>query len=187
VLLDILIGVPIIVFILFGARDGVVRKLVAIVVMLAGLILGQLFMNPVGSFFAGEGNPDAPMYGFLFTFLGLVILQSILYRTLTTSYKIGGIADRVGGTILGFFEGALFISCMLYIFALSGFPDRVTKRDARFYNPVVNIAPKILDITSTISSEALEKLKDTSSPETSDSEKMKKGARRSTDGSKKPK
>ena len=70
-LLDILIFVPILMCILFGVRDGIVRKLVAIVVLIAGLILGQIYMRDVGNFVVGHGgisHEDAPIYGFLIIF-----------------------------------------------------------------------------------------------------------------------
>lgn len=162
-LLDILIGVPILIFILLGLRDGVVRKFVAIIVLIAGLILGQNYMHAVGKFLIGQegaSSSDAPMYGFLIIFLGLFIVQALLYKIITRSYKIGGLADRIGGIILGFIEGAIFISSLLFILALSGFPDRETKRDTRFYKTLVNIAPKILDFTSTLNTETFNKLKE---------------------------
>ena len=55
-LLDILIFIPVLMCILFGLRDGIVRKLVAIVVLIAGLILGQLYMRDVGEFLADHAG-----------------------------------------------------------------------------------------------------------------------------------
>jgi uncharacterized membrane protein required for colicin V production len=147
-----------ILFTALGFRDGIVRKAVAIVVIIAGLILGQLFMRDVGNFFAGNGwveSSSATTDGFLIIFLGLVLIQGLLYRLLTGCYKIGGIADRICGSILGFMEGMLFLSCIFYIFTFSGFPDREMSRDTRLYKPVVNIAPQILDLTSSLNAETV--------------------------------
>jgi uncharacterized membrane protein required for colicin V production len=162
-LLDILIFVPILLCILFGLRDGIVRKIVAIVVLIAGLILGQLYMHDIGKYLADHGGvsqEDAPIYGFLSIFLGLLIVQGFCYRIITKNYKIGGIADRLGGLFLGFIEGTLFVSSMLFIFAMSGFPDRTTIHDSSFYKSIVNIAPQILDLTSSLDTDAFEKLKE---------------------------
>jgi uncharacterized membrane protein required for colicin V production len=166
-ILDIFIGIPILFFILLGVRDGIVRKLVAIIVLIGGLFLGQLYMHPVGTYLANRGwinSTDAQHDGFLIIFLGLAILQTLLYKILTGSYKIGGVADRIGGTVLGFIEGTIFVSSLLFIFALSGSPDRQTKRDSRFYKSVVNIAPQILDMTSSLDIDAFDKLKETGTP-----------------------
>jgi membrane protein required for colicin V production len=186
-LLDILISVPLLFFIILGARDGIVRKLVASVVLIAGLILGQIFMRDVGEMLvgrAGISHDDAPTYGFLLIFFGLFIVQSLLYKILTGSYKIGGVADRIGGTVVGFIEGALLVSSLLFIFAMSGFPDRQTKRDARFYKPFVNIAPQILDLTSTVGPEVLDKLKDIGTADSADKKTDTKETSRSAKPSK---
>jgi membrane protein required for colicin V production len=161
--IDILIICPMIVFTLLGFRDGVVRKLVAIVFLIIGLFLGQLYMYDFGQFLSDNGwihSDNSSMYGFLYIFLAAAILQGLLYKILTGGYKIGGFADRVGGIILGFIEGALFLSCLLFIFALTGFPSREIKRDARLYKPIVNIAPQILDLTSSLGPDSFEKLKE---------------------------
>lgn len=166
-LLDIMIIIPLILFLSLGLRDGVVRKLVAIAVLIASLFLGQLFMQPFGSFLSSRrivSPSDGPMYAFMFIFFGLFIVQSLLYRLITKNYKIGGVADRIGGVVLGFIEGSIFVSSMLVILSLSGFPDRETSRDTRLYKPFVNIAPQILDITSAFSADQAAKTKEINPP-----------------------
>jgi len=160
---DVLMIGPMLVFTLLGLRDGIVRKLIAIVFLIVGLILGQLYMHDFGQLLSDNGwiqSDDSSMYGYLFIFLGVAILQGVVYKILAKGYKIGGFADRVGGLILGFIEGALFLSCLLFIFAQTGFPSHDIKRDARLYKPIVNIAPQILDLTSLIESESIEKLQE---------------------------
>jgi uncharacterized membrane protein required for colicin V production len=186
-LVDILIFVPILLCVLFGLRDGIVRKIVAIVVLIAGLILGQLYMHDVGKYLIGHGGASeegAPIYGFLIIFFGLLLLQGLFYRIITKNYKIGGFADRIGGIILGFIEGVLFVSSMLFIFAMVDFPDRTNKHDSQFYKSVVNIAPQILDITSTVGPEVLNKLKDVGSSESVDKDTVAKVNPRSAETSK---
>ena len=185
-ILDGLIGIPMLFFILLGFRDGVVRKLVAIIVLVAGLYLGQIYMHDLGKFLSENGwvqsaNPST--YGFLTIFLGLAILQGLLYKFIAKGYKIGGFADRVGGLVLGFIEGALFISSLLFVFALTGFPSRETKRDARLYKPIVNIAPQILDFTSTLSPDYLKKINDVDSSHTTKKKKRGEGVNKIIDTS----
>jgi uncharacterized membrane protein required for colicin V production len=185
-LVDILIFIPTLMCILFGVRDGIVRKIVAIVVLIAGLILAQLYMHDVGKYLAehaGASEENASTYGFLCIFLGLFLVQGFLYRIIAKNYKIGGIADRIGGIVLGFLEGVLFVSSLLFIFAMSGFPDNQNKRDSQFYKSVVNIAPQILDLTSAVGPDVIDKLKDMGSPESPDKDKVKKVRPRSTETS----
>ena len=162
-LIDILIFCPVLTCTLLGWRDGIVRKLVASVVIIISLFLGQIYMHDVGMLWVNKMHvdpSDAATYGFLTILFGALIIQSLIYKFAAGSYKIGGIADHMGGTVIGFFEGILFTSCILFIFALSGIPSRRTVHDSQFYKPVVNVAPQILDVASTLGPEAIEKLKD---------------------------
>jgi uncharacterized membrane protein required for colicin V production len=175
-MLDILLGVPLLIFTLLGLRDGIVRKLVASIVFIGGLFLGQMYMHNVGSFMVENewvGPANASMYGFLIIFMGLTIAQGLLYRILTGGYKIGGFADRIGGVAFGFIEGALFLSSILFILALSGTPGRETSHDSKFYRPIVNIAPQILDFTSSLGPDAMQRLKEISTSGTDDKKAVK--------------
>jgi uncharacterized membrane protein required for colicin V production len=163
-LMDILIFGPMLVFTLVGFRDGVIRKLVAIVMFIVALFVGQMFRHDLGQLLADNGwieSTDSSMYAYLIIFFAIATLQGLLYKMLTKSYKIGGFMDRIGGLALGFVEGALFLSCLFFILAQTGFPSRDLKRDSMFYKPIVNIAPQILDETSFIETQTMEKLNDT--------------------------
>jgi uncharacterized membrane protein required for colicin V production len=168
-LLDIFLGIPIIIFTLLGWRDGIIRKLVACIALFAGLILGQIFMHDVGEILVETANissSNASMYGFLIIFVGIAILQGLLYKILAGSYKIGGLADRLGGVVVGFIEGALFLSTLLLIFAFAGIPSRETAQSSSLYKSIVNIAPQALDFTSTAGPETLDKIKNIGSDNT---------------------
>ncbi len=158
-LLDILIAVPIILFTLMGLRDGIVRKLIAILVMIGGLFIGQIYQHDAGEFLISKLNVDpsnAPMLGYLTIFFGLVVLQALVYRLVAGNYKIGGVADRIIGCVLGWAEGMLFVSALLLILLPTGFPARETSKDSRFYKSVVNIAPQILDVQSGLDTESVQ-------------------------------
>jgi uncharacterized membrane protein required for colicin V production len=181
-LLDILIFIPIILYLSLGLRDGTVRKLVAIAAIIVGLILGQIYMHDVGNILAGRvgiTHEEAPMYGYLTIFFSIFIVQSLLYKYTTGSYKIGGVKDKVGGVIFGFIEGALFVSSLLFILAMAGFPNRETRRDTRFYAAFVNLAPQILDFTSTVGPDTLDKFKEIGTPDSINKDKDKKEAPKS--------
>ena len=167
-LLDIFLGIPLIVTTLLGVRDGIVRKAVAIVAMIGGLILGQIYMREVGNMLVQTMNvppAEAPMKGFLTVFLVVTIVQGLVYRLVGRGYKIGGLADRIIGGGLGFAQGALFMSGILMIYALQGIPSKTTSRDSRLYKPIVNIAPQIVDFLTTVGPEAKTQLQQMGTPD----------------------
>ena len=166
-LIDIILGISLIIFIILGLRDGILRKFVACIALIVGLFLGHIYMHNIGDLLienAGINQSKAPLYGFLIIFFSIMITQGLLYKILTGGYKLKGIADRIGGVVIGFIEGVLFLSSVLFIFALSDIPSLVTARDSKLYRPIVNISPQILDYSSTLSTDTIEKLKDIKSP-----------------------
>ncbi|MBI5463881.1 MAG: CvpA family protein [Ignavibacteriales bacterium] len=176
-LVDIPIGVYLIISTLLGLRDGLVRKAVGIVVLVLALILGQEWMHDAGKFLAehaGFSKATAPMYGYLCIFLGALILQSLLYKLLAGGYKIGGIADRLIGAFLGAVHGAFFLSGLLFILAMGGPLSKDVTNDSRFYKPIVNLAPQVLDLTATAGPQALEKIKEVATPSSSSGQSSEK-------------
>ncbi|MEK6650310.1 MAG: CvpA family protein [Bacteroidota bacterium] len=169
-ILDILLGGWLIGASLMGARDGVVRKVVSSAMTIVALLLGQIFLRDAADFLvesAGVDPASAPVQGYLAVFFFIVLAQSLIYRFATGPYKIGGIADRVGGAVMGVVQGVLLLSSFLFIMAIAGSPSRAMKRDSRIYAGIVNIAPQILDALTTLGPEAMEGLKGLSSPDSS--------------------
>lgn len=182
-ILDILLGGWLIVASLVGARDGFVRKLVSSAMTVVALILGQVLMKDAADLLvesAGVDPAGAPQLGFLTVFLVILLLQSLVYRFVTGPYKIGGIADRIGGGVAGVAQGVLFLSSFLFIMTMSGWPSRAMTRDSRIYRGIVNLSPQILDAVTTLGPEAVEGLKQMTSPEApgQTKEKLKEASKR---------
>lgn len=172
--LDLLIVTPVIILSLLGFRDGMVRKLVSVVMMIIAMVVAQTYRADVGKMLGELFGIDvsfAPTMGFLTIFFGIVFVQSLLYRLLTANYKIGGIADRSLGSILGFFQGMLLVSVLLMIFALEDVPSKQAKMDSRLYKSVVNIAPQIMDFASSLIPEATQRIDELTRPDIQTSKK----------------
>lgn len=153
---------------LIGFRDGSVRKLVSAVMCIVGLVVGSIFMGDAAKVLvekAAIDPSDGPFYGYLIVFFGVMIAQALVYKFASGSYKIGGLADRIGGAALGALQGALFLSVLLYILAMRGWPSQSMKEDSQIYRSIVNVAPQILDAVLTTAPESVEELKQIAAPE----------------------
>jgi len=162
-IIDLLILFPWVAFGALGFRDASARKLVAIATVIAAMFLGQWLMHDVGTIFRDQLHvqpANAPVDAFLFIFFFLFFVQSILYRFLTGNYKFGGIVDRIIGVPLGLVEGAIVISVVIFIFTMQGPPSRKTLWDSRLYHPTASIAPRIMDMFSSVVTSAGESLRD---------------------------
>jgi membrane protein required for colicin V production len=163
---DFAIVLPIIFGGLLGFRDGTVRKIVSILVTFGAMFVAKLFMNDAGNVLVEQLNTDrgwAPLHAYLIIFFCILALQSLLYRVITGNYKIGGLADRITGSVLGAIHTALVVSVVLAVFEIKGFPSERTVRESRAYAPVRNVASAILNlVTQTVPqvSDTIEKLKE---------------------------
>ncbi len=162
-LLDIAIALPIIILTMFGFRDGIVKKVVGIAVAIGAMFLGQFYMQDIGKQmikYLNTTQSNAPLLGFFFIFVFLLLLESLLYRVLAHNYKIGGFADRIAGSALGFLQGALIMSVVLVMLSLKGVPSEKTRRESRAYYSVVNLVPRIFDFAATAAPQVEEKVKE---------------------------
>ena len=164
--IDMAIVLPIIFGGVLGFRDGSVRKLASIAMTFGAMFVAKFFMNDLGGVLTDQLQSDpswAPLHAYLIIFFCIVFLQSVLYRVLTDKYKIGGLADRLGGVVFGGVHTALVISVVLTIFAIKEIPSERTTRESRSYELVRNVSATLLNlVTQTVpqASETIEKLKE---------------------------
>lgn len=166
-LLDLFLLTPLILFTLMGFRDGIVRKLVGIGAIILGLFMAQGFMHDLTEFLAstaGSTQEGSPELSFAIIFFSIILAVSLIYRLTSGNYKIGGIADRILGAVLGCIQGALLASSILLIMAFEGSPSRRTIEDSRMYKPLVNLAPQILDLGAEVGPGAVKNLQDLTKP-----------------------
>lgn len=165
---DVFLGAPLVLYTLLGLRDGLVRKLVSIAAIVVGLFLGQLLMHDASKFLiqtVGIPPREGPSIGFFVVFVLFTLSAGLLYRIVSGNYKIGGVADKLLGAVLGFVQGALLASSLLLILAMQGVPSRSTAQNSGLYKPLVNIAPQILDLGSSIAPETQRHLEDLANPQ----------------------
>lgn len=151
-IIDLLIIFPILTFTALGLKDGMVRKGIALAATLAALVIAHLLMNDMASWYADEFDLEqgsAVFYGYFTVFFGLILLQSLIFRLTAHDYMVGGIADRIVGTFLGFLQGAFIMSAIFMILAIQRIPTRTYRIDSRLYYSVLNLAPQFLDFALT--------------------------------------
>ncbi|MCX7983308.1 MAG: CvpA family protein [Bacteroidetes bacterium] len=160
--LDIIIAIPILIAILLGFRDGFVRKIFSLGFIVLGLYIAQITQHQLGKTLLAIGisSPEnAPSRAFNIVFWGVLILQMLLYRLALGKYKVGGVADRIVGAVLGFIQGVIIMSTILMVLATHGSPRRTLTRDSKLYKSIVNVAPQILDIITIVSDETTKAIK----------------------------
>lgn len=167
-IIDLLILFPVIIMGALGFRDGSIRKIVAIIVVIIGMFLSQWLMHDFAGFlmdFMHIQPATAPMTAFFMVFFMLFFLQALLYRFITDNYKIGKIVDRVIGVVLGTIEGLIVVSVVIFVLTMKGPPGRKTIWDSRLYVPTASIAPQIMDFFANLGPAATRSFENLTSPE----------------------
>ncbi len=162
-IIDLLIIFPVLTLTTLGMKDGMVKKGVALFVTLIAIVVAHLTMDDMATIFVDEfemERSNAVFYGYFAVFFGLIVLQSLIFRLTAHDYKIGGIADRVIGSFLGFVQGLFIMSVVFMMLLPQNLPSRTYRTDSRLYGTIVNIAPQFLDFTLTTVPETTGELKE---------------------------
>ncbi len=121
--LDVVIVLVVVAFVVMAFRAGLVREVVTLLSVIAGIVLGGLFYDNLARdifVFLDEGTAGA--VAFLMIFGCTYLFGQIVAYTLraTVSLLMLGWADRVGGAFFGLLKGLLVVEVLLII--LAGYP-----------------------------------------------------------------
>ena len=146
--LDILIALIITVPAFTGFRKGFVRKLLGIAGIITGFILAVNFYETAASVLAViiKGNKIfTDVLGFLFI-IAIIYGVSIWLAKFIAGINSGsGLVDKILGTALGFLQGLIAASILLFNLSIADIPAKETRDASVFYKPVSKTAPVIFD------------------------------------------
>ena len=128
--LDVILVIGILLFMLMGFTQGVVKVLFVILATYLGLLLASTVYQPVADwmapFFLGKGKPVTNGYELIVFFLILLIIALLLTLFLFTSFRYAALpnsliaVDKVGGMVLGMVLGVLVLSLVVLFLKTAG-------------------------------------------------------------------
>lgn len=145
--LDVIIGIILILFALAGLRKGLIIEAFYLASFIVG-VYGAMFFSDamavwLSTFVKADGELIA-IIAFVLTFIAVMILVRFLGRLISNIVEAVslGIVDKIGGSIFGFFKGALIVSILIMtmnVLGLSSIVDGV-KKDSFLYPKIEGIA-----------------------------------------------
>lgn len=117
ILLDILLGIPLVWALWAGFRNGIIVQVGGIAGLLLGIWLAFRYGPTVGAWL--NINPDAdPVIGFIVILLLAVLLMAVVGRLLKGVFRFAGLAalDRFGGALLSLLKIGIILGLLLYAF-----------------------------------------------------------------------
>ena len=150
---DVGILLAIAVFGFFGWRNGLLKKIFALVFLVIAIFVGALYANVVAAALLSSFKLSESISAgaaFLIIVIGIMMIQSVLY-SLLVKRMVDGIGNHIGGMLVGVFEGALFVSVMLIFLNISlQIPSQNVRDDSILYKPIKNFAPQVFDNAMTM-------------------------------------
>lgn len=132
----------------FGFRKGFLRKLLGIAGIVVGFILAIKFydtLTPVFSAVIKENKTFVNVISFLFIIGVLYGVSLWLARFIADMNSGTSIVDKILGTAVGFFQGLIVSSVLLYNLSIADIPSKQTRDSSMLYSTVYGIAPAVFD------------------------------------------
>lgn len=151
--LDIVLGVFLLLGLIQGFRKGFLVELASLIGLVLGVIGSIYFSHFVSDFLIRYVNWEEQtvnLLSFALTFIGIVILVSILAKILTQMADIAalGLINKFFGALFGLLSSAFFLSILLLFlnsidrdFSILG---EEKKEASILYKPVSSLAPMVL-------------------------------------------
>lgn len=146
--LDILIALIVTLPAFFGFRKGFLRKLLGILGIILGFILAVKFYDTVASLLSTfvKGNPVfVDVLAFLFIISILYGTAVWLARFISSMNSGTTLIDKILGTAVGFIQGLIIASILLFNLSLADLPSQQTRNSSLLYPTIVKIAPALFD------------------------------------------
>lgn len=151
----VIIDIVIVLVVLFGGvlgyRDGLFRKILAMTSFFIGIIVATEFMGIWGRVLYeifGFSREICYMLAFFSIFTVIVVLQNFLYYMVGEIGGLGRVVNRLGGILIGLFQGSLAISLVLLLLSVFEIPPASVKGESSLYKPFLNVAPRVFDFAS---------------------------------------
>lgn len=135
--IDIIILTIIITFSLLGFYWGLIRQLISIVFLIAGIVFASQYNQNIAGvlLFVVPNTNIVDLVGFVIIVVGVSVIGLLLSSTLHYSidFIFLSMISRMFGSIIGLFQGAIIVTVMIAIFAANP-DDQISEilRDSQF-------------------------------------------------------
>jgi len=147
--LDYLIIIFISVGFLLGFKDGLIRKIIGLIGLIAGIGLAFEFSDSLGKLITPFFNKDeylANIISGILIFLIVVLIASIVKRIVHPLDKVNRFVNQLIGGIIGAVQIVFFLSGFMLFLDIFGFPSKEAKNESLMYNKVHDVIPYSFDL-----------------------------------------
>ena len=160
--LDYIIIVIVLIGFLLGFKDGLVRKIIGLLGLIAGIGLAFEFSDKVAKITTPFFNNDeylANVLAGILIFLVVIFIASIIKRIVHPLDKVNRFLNQFLGGVIGAVQIVFFASALFLFLNIFSLPNVQQRNNSMFYNTVLAIIPKTIDFVMGHRSKATDILK----------------------------
>jgi membrane protein required for colicin V production len=148
--LDIIILIPLVIFILKGLKKGLVIEIVSLIALFFGILAGIYLSDFVAAWLVKYWALNASYtYGvaFIMIFVAVIILMRIIAKTIEKFLDLTalGFFNKILGAVFGLLKVLFLISLVFYVINKFDSKEKLittqVKNKSHLYKPISSIAP----------------------------------------------
>lgn len=147
--LDYIIIAVVTIGFLLGFKDGLIRKIIGLIGLIAGIGLAFEFSGNLGKILNPFFNNDiylANIIAGILIFLIIILIASIVKRIVHPLDKVNKFLNQLIGGIIGIVQIVFFLSGIMLFLDIFSFPPKESKNESFFYKKVHDIIPASFDL-----------------------------------------
>lgn len=147
-LLDIIIIIIFLIGFILGFKDGIIRKIIGLIGLVAGVFLAIYFANDTGKFIENIFGIElyfAEIIAGVTIFLLILLLFAVIKRIVHPFDKVNNIINQLLGGIVGAAQILFFLSAVFFLLNIFNVPGAATTNSSLFYKPVYDLIPATID------------------------------------------
>lgn len=146
--LDIIFFIFIAIAFILGFKDGFVRKLIGLVGFVLAVFLSIKFSHQAGIIVQNILGIEAylsEIIGGFSIFIFIIVLTSVIKRVVHPFDKVNNLINRIVGGVTGVLQIIFFISAVLALLNIFGFPAEKERKASLLYEPFAAVIPKVVN------------------------------------------
>jgi membrane protein required for colicin V production len=147
--LDSIIILIVIIGFVLGYKDGLVRKVIGLFGLIAGIFLAFTFYEPVGYIIKPLLNNElqlAEIVAGILIFLLVMLIAAILKRVVHPLDKVSKFLNHFLGGLTGTIQMIFFLSAMFLLLNIFSLPDKTDRMESFSYERVYMVVPVTVDL-----------------------------------------
>lgn len=146
--IDYIVFLIVLIGFLLGFKDGLVRKIIGLIGLIAGIVLAIQFSAKLGKILTPFFNHDeylASLISGILIFLIVIFIASVVKRLVHPLDKVNKLLNQLLGGFIGAIQITFFLSAFFLFLNIFSFPAVEQRKSSFTYNFVLDIIPKTID------------------------------------------